>query len=180
MSWRLKMLLLLLMVPLLRVTHVCANAMSDLWVTLPAEKARAQATATDLLTTFTVSHGDDTIHAWRAMLPRIWATYRDGYVFSGLDQPTVSVQRMFYPEWWLQQVGYFNPMNLNHDKDAILFAADPAGEGATFSSPTLLPLVVGMAVGLLAGKYLGQKEARREGYSSIASTHGAGSAYSAL
>jgi len=69
------------------------------------EKASVQAAATALLTDFTVSHGDHTMHAWRDMLPHIWATYRDGYVFSGFDQPTIAVKQMFYPEWWLELVG---------------------------------------------------------------------------
>jgi len=139
------------------------------------EKSRAQAKVTALLTDFTVSHGDDTMHAWRNMIPHIWTTYRDGYVFSGFDQTTVSVQRMFYPEWWLQQVGYFNPMNLNHDKDAILFATDPASvssegaSGSTFST-SFLPLVSGLVVGMLAGKYLARRESDRNGYSAIPSS----------
>jgi hypothetical protein len=122
------------------------------------------------------------MHAWRDMLPSIWATYRDGYVFTGLDQPTVSVQRMFYPEWWLEQVGYFNPMNLNHDTGAILFASDPAYVSTSASASTgtgtdantgssflsaLVPVAGGLLVGLVAGKYLGRTEGRREGYTSI-------------
>lgn len=139
-----------------------------------SEKSRVQAKVTALLTDFTVSHGDDTMHAWRNMIPHLWTTYRDGYVFSGFDQTTVSVQRMFYPEWWLQQVGYFNPMNLNHDKDAILFATDPASvpsEGASGSgfSTSFFPLVGGLVVGMLAGKYLARRENDRSGYSAIPS-----------
>ena len=145
------------------------------------EKTRVRKATTALLTKFTVSHGDLTLQTWRDLLPQLWTTYRDGYVFSGFDQSTVSVQRMFYPEWWLSAVGYFNPMNLNHDNGAILFASNPAvnaGEltdtgsdssGAEAGSGSSL-LVLALLGGLAAGRVQGRKEGRREGYASIAST----------
>ena len=155
---------------------------------IATEKAIAHASVTALLTDFTVSHGDTTTNAWRDMLPVIWTTYRDGYVFSDFDKPTVSVQRMFYPEWWLEQVGYFNPMNLNHDTDAILFASDPAAGSSTKSDissasasgvslfSSVLPLAGCLLVGVVVGKYLGRKEARQEGYEAIPSVERGGNA----
>ena len=134
-----------------------------------SEKNRAQIKATALLTDFTVAHGDETMLAWRKMIPQIWTTYRDGYVFSGLDQSTVSVQRMFYPEWWLQQVGYFNPMNLNHDKDAILFSSNPSEGSGVGSSTSILPVMGALVVGLLLGMYVARREGARDGYSTIPS-----------
>lgn len=166
------------------------------WILL-LEKSRAQIKATALLTNFTVAHGDDTMLEWRNMIPKIWTTYRDGYVVSGLDQPTASIKRMSYPLWWLQQVGFFNPMNLNHDKDAILFATDPSAalnsaaaadavaaaehskqyvaavdqtnETRSVFSSSLLTLVGGLVMGLVIGQYVGEKQGRRSGYAEVPS-----------
>ena len=115
-----------------------------------------------------MSHGDETMLTWRNMIPRIWATYRDGYVFSGFNQTTISVKKMFYPEWWLEKVGYFNPMNLNHDKNAILFADQPVVTSS--GSSILAPLLAGLVIGLLIGNVWGQKKRDHDGYSFIPSS----------
>ena len=140
--------------------------------TVHVDTGKSHEEITALLTDFTVSHGDNTMHQWRDMIPKIWAKYRDGYEFSGFDQTTITVHNMFYPEWWLEKVGYFNPMNLNHDDNAILFSTNPAGpdgEGHS-SSAVMVGVVIGILVGFLGGKYMGVKESRRAGYHTIPTT----------
>jgi hypothetical protein len=163
------------------------------------EKTHAQAKATALLTEFTVTHGDNTMLAWRKMLPEIWTTYRDGYVITGLDDAIVTINGMSKPAWWFRQSGFFNPTNLNLDKDAILFATDPSAalnsvaaleaakqkhvehvaavdhavdaKGNSFST-TVLAVAGGVVVGLLAGQYAERKRGHQGGYKEVPSFSG--------
>lgn len=52
--------------------------------------------------------------AWSSLLGNLFTHFHDGYHASGLDAPTINMERLFYPEWWLKAVGYFKniPNNL--------------------------------------------------------------------
>ena len=75
------------------------------------------------LTQLTVSSGDMVSTAWKDYFPELLTTYRDGYVIGGQHNATVEIHRMFYPKWWLDQVGFFN---IPGNKNGILFQPNPA------------------------------------------------------
>ena len=75
-----------------------------------------------LLTNVSVTSGDVTSQKYKDLFPVLLTTYRDGYVMKNLDQPTISFDRMFYPKWWLDKVGYWD---IGPNRDGILFAPPP-------------------------------------------------------
>ena len=52
------------------------------------------------------------------------ATYRDGYHVTDIDKATYTVNRMFYPRWWLQAVGFFQHHGV---AGGIMFEPAPSG-----------------------------------------------------
>jgi hypothetical protein len=74
--------------------------------------------------------------------------------------------QVFYPQWWLESVGYFNNKP-NPDPEAILFASNPAAEGqeegafvvqtVSLSSFILACFVCAVVFGA-SGYYVGKKE----------------------
>ena len=48
---------------------------------------------------------------------------------------------MFYPEWWLRAVGYFN-FKPNPNPDAIMFAARTSTEVAQYTQTVTLPTML--------------------------------------
>lgn len=111
--------------------------------------------------------GDYVSTTWRDLLPELITTYRDGYIISGQDEVYVSINKMFYPKWWLEKVGYFahsgNPEAQNDDPNNwIYFSSGPNGAGAGSSAAW-------MALGLLTvllsgglGYFLGQQHASKK------------------
>ena len=48
--------------------------------------------------------------AWRSLATTLMTKLHDGYlVASPLASPTLQVQKLFYPAWWLERVGYYHP-----------------------------------------------------------------------
>lgn len=84
----------------------------------------------ELLTTFCTTEGDAVSAAWRDLLPRVITTYRDGMVIGDTDKAVFTIQKMFYPRWWLEAVGYFNNKG---NSNGILFAANPTSYSYTSS-----------------------------------------------
>ena len=105
-----------------------------------------------LLTAFTTSEGEHISNSWRDLFPVLLTTYRDGYVMKNLDQPTIAFDRMFYPRWWLEAVGYFK---IAGNRDGILFSDNPsAGSGSGYvSAATLVSSLLSCA--LLCGLAFG-------------------------
>lgn len=95
-----------------------------------SDKKQALEAITSALTELTVSLGQYVSQEWRDFFPVLLTTYRDGYVIGGQNDASVVINRMFYPKWWLEAVGFFqHPGN----KDGILFAPSPTGTKNTFS-----------------------------------------------
>ena len=47
---------------------------------------------------------------WRQLIVQLMTSLHDGYsVDSPLRSTTLDVQKLFYPAWWLQKVGYYGP-----------------------------------------------------------------------
>lgn len=94
-----------------------------------------KATCVEMLTVFTVSQGEGISAAWRELFPKIVAGYRDGYALD-TSTATVGIKRVFYPQWWLKAVGYFNSLP-HKSPNAILFSAGPDDPTSTKSIETI-------------------------------------------
>jgi hypothetical protein len=110
-----------------------------------------------LLTDFTTSQGEYITNYWRDLFSTILTTYRDGYVMKNLDKATIDFDRMFYPKWWLDKVGYFN---IHGNKDGILFMPNPIADGVASSThsvsyemASIICIIVSMISFLLGMRY---------------------------
>jgi hypothetical protein len=116
-----------------------------------------------ILTQFTLSKGEMVTQSWRDLFPLLVTTYRDGYVMKNLDQPGTSFDRMFYPKWWLDKVGFFDE---KPNKDGILFSPHPisCAESGGVSLFVLFGIVIVTAMFCLSvGLWLGLRGGRRSG-----------------
>ncbi len=85
---------------------------------------------------------------------------------NSLDQPTIGMTKMFYPQWWLESVGYFK---IGGNPDGILFQPQPGSSGAT----TLLAgVVLGSLVTLVLTHYLAKYNSKEISKSSQISMGG--------
>jgi hypothetical protein len=113
-----------------------------------------------ILTQFTVFQGQEISEAWKALFPQILAGFRDGYAVD-TSLATVQVNKFFYPEWWLNAVGYFD-IPPNKDPNAILFDSNPFSSGYVTVSFWLSTVFVATVVASIfsasvALKYAGAK-----------------------
>jgi hypothetical protein len=110
---------------------------------------------------------------WRNLLPRLITKYHDGYIATALQAPTIVMQKIFYPLWWLKAAGYFEENKGNFGPGVILFGPGPgtAGEGgdggftAALLSAALLSSLLTM---LLTVCYMqNRSKAQTQGYTTI-------------
>jgi hypothetical protein len=121
-------------------------------VEVPFDATRA---AVELLTAFSCTEGDAVSAEWRDLLPRVMTTYRDGMVIGDTHKAVFTIQKMFYPRWWLEAVGYFNNEGNPH---GILFSSNPAYRGRwSFSDVCLVLLAAILCV--LGGFVMGKRSA---------------------
>ena len=80
------------------------------------------------------------------------ATYRDGYHVTDIDKATYTVNRMFYPRWWLQAVGFFQHHGV---AGGIMFEPAPSGADVVATQGTIgtFSLFVFVAVAMFAAGY---------------------------
>ncbi|EQC35135.1 hypothetical protein SDRG_07368 [Saprolegnia diclina VS20] len=62
-----------------------------------------------LLTSSSASMAATTMTTYASLFQRLVVEFHDGYHMHGLHAMTLSPDSLFYPEWWLRQVGYFAP-----------------------------------------------------------------------
>lgn len=106
-----------------------------------------------LLTAFSCTEGDAVSAEWRDLLPRVLTTYRDGMVIGDTHKAVFTIQKMFYPRWWLETVGYFNNGGNPH---GILFSSNPTYRNRwSFDDVCLLLLAALLCV--LGGFVLGKR-----------------------
>ena len=113
--------------------------------------------AVSLLTEFTCTEGDYVSTEWRDLFPKVLTTYRDGMVLENTDKAVFKITKMFYPKWWLEEVGYFNATG---NKGGILFAPNPIrsnDRGLTGIIMTMMMVLVSCAVCAVFGFYMGTR-----------------------
>lgn len=110
--------------------------------------------AIDLITECTDKSGKMVSDSWRDFLPLLFATYRDGQIFT-LNGTAIHRKSMFYPKWWLDMTGYFK---IGGNPDGIYFSPQPAGyvpadTQSLLSAPALMAAVAVTIFGFAAGRY---------------------------
>ncbi|OQS05937.1 peptidase [Thraustotheca clavata] len=71
-----------------------------------------QSWSREYLTTTSATIATTTITTYSKLFGQLVAEYHDGYHMQALDSSSIKPNSLFYPEWWLDQVGYFNKPNL--------------------------------------------------------------------
>lgn len=122
------------------------------------------------ITAFTVQRGQNASNTWKEFFPLLVTTYRDGYIVSGLQDITVSIQRVFYPRWWLDQTGYWNS---KFDRKGILFDSNPADVntdvGSVNGDTFVFTMILAAIVASTGGYFLAKKHYSRDGYMYVSS-----------
>ena len=119
------------------------------------DPSAAMEVAVALLTAFSCTEGDAVSAQWRDLLPRVLTTYRDGMVIGDTHKAVFTIQKMFYPRWWLETVGYFNNGGNPH---GILFSSNPEYSNRWSYSDVCL-LAVAALLCVLTGFVLGKRSA---------------------
>ena len=126
------------------------KGMSRIALEVPFEVSKL---VVELLTAFSCTEGDAVSAEWRDLLPRVLTTYRDGMVIGDTHKAVFTIQKMFYPRWWLETVGYFNNGGNPH---GILFSSNPSYRDRwSFNDVCLLLLAALLCV--LGGFVLGKR-----------------------
>ena len=85
--------------------------------------------------------------------------FHDGYIAESLDQPTVSMHKLFYPKYWLDATGYFN--NKPNTGSNVLMFSTWSGGGSERGGVSMVFLmcmtVCIICISMLFGMYIGRK-----------------------
>jgi len=114
----------------------------------------------DELTDFTHGHSRKLLQMFNDLLPDLMTTFRDGYHVL-TEGVFVTPQRLFYPQWWLESVGFFNNPGV---PGGIYFLPSPE-KISTFGSSFFIASLF-FAVGFFAARKY-QPSNRRSEYAPI-------------
>ena len=98
-----------------------------------------------ILTDFTIESGNAVNEEYINVFPKLVARFRDGYDVD-TSKHVVEIKALFYPQWWLESVGYFNSLP---NKDGILFSPSPVS--ATSSILITLSLLIIIFISYIFG-----------------------------
>ncbi|KDO30531.1 hypothetical protein SPRG_04432 [Saprolegnia parasitica CBS 223.65] len=106
------------------------------------------------LTTQSKQLATSTHSAFVSLFGTLVTSFHDGYVMHNLTSATLSAQSLFYPQWWLEDVGYFAA----HDDMPTFITSNEGASTMFFMGVFLLGSFVCLAVGFGLGMY------RQRGY----------------
>jgi len=117
---------------------------------LSSAGADGAAAVSAALTAFSDEQALSITALWRELLGQLITKYHDGYRAEGLDKPSISMHKLFYPKWWLEATGYFDN-KITAGPGVLMFAPSPlSGIGSTFLAATVTgcaALFLGVVVG---------------------------------
>lgn len=116
----------------------------------------------DMLTAFTQAKGQQTVDAWRELLPTLITQFHDGYHAQNLDGAEIQMKKLFYPKWWLDAVGYFDNKP-NMDPKAIMFAPSPETIATSSSLSMIVTILITSTLSIMAGVMIGKHYYGRRG-----------------
>ncbi|OQS00657.1 peptidase [Achlya hypogyna] len=117
-----------------------------------------ESTLRSYLTAQSEAMATTTHDAFLELFATLVTTFHDGFFMHNLTDATLSAQSLFYPQWWLEDVGYFD--SLANDMPTFI----TSNEGAStmlFMGTFLLGSFLCLAVGFGLGMY------RQRGYTRI-------------
>ena len=112
-----------------------------------------------LLTEFSQNQATLVSVTWRKLLPQLITKFHDGYEARDLQGERIDMHKLFYPQWWLEAVGFFLNKPTVGD-GVILFASrDKAVEGYLALSPGAVGAIVVITslLSTLLGVWVGTK-----------------------
>jgi len=112
-----------------------------------------------LLTEFSQNQATLVSVTWRKLLPRLITKFHDGYEARDLQGEHIDMHKLFYPQWWLEAVGFFLNKPTVGD-GVILFASrDKTAEGTYSLSAGALGAIVVITslLSTLIGVWVGTK-----------------------
>lgn len=113
-----------------------------------ASKPKDVRAVTETLSAYTTSRAAATVAAYADAFPALVAKFHDGFIRTGETAPSVTMTTMFYPEWWLEAVGYFRAGDAAKAEAAARAAGeDPAAAAAAAlaADDAVVPVVVAPA-----------------------------------
>uniref|UniRef100_A0AAV1U0N2 Dipeptidase n=1 Tax=Peronospora matthiolae TaxID=2874970 RepID=A0AAV1U0N2_9STRA len=121
-------------------------------------------------------------HASVDLFDYLVTAFHDGYQVSNFYAKKLTVQSIFYPKWWLQEVGFFDAVEAKTDAPSTASASSSTGAVATvktkivqvahkgsvsYATTTVLVLLAGIAGLFLGRKYHGPLTTKPRGYRSL-------------
>jgi hypothetical protein len=146
------------------------------------KSGRPHEDAADYMADVTKRISQDVIHTWWRLFDFLLGKYKDGTSVDALHMETYNPTRLFYPEWWLELVGFWPdthatlvhldassssapaPASAMPSPSPVSTSSTPAEaalSSGNFSSTTTLVLVAILSgvFGYLLGIYMGNKRA---------------------
>jgi len=142
--------------------------------------------ALDVLSQFQQSAAEEALSTWHRLFWEIVTKFHDGYRMDDLTARDLSPHKLFYPKWWLEEVGFFKFSNGPGSAPATYTPTKfPGGFGApspyapsSISAVSTSAPVAGPALGLFffmvavifgsLGLCIGSRISRRKSYNSLA------------
>ncbi|CAK4080427.1 unnamed protein product [Aphanomyces euteiches] len=112
------------------------------------------------LTTTSEAFAETAHESFTELFAHLVTTFHDGYHMQNLSGSTLSAQSLFYPEWWLKNVGYFDKDKVD-DTTATFITSNEEASTMLYVGMALLGAFVCVGVGFGVGMY------RRQGYHEI-------------
>jgi len=119
------------------------------------EGQNCDSTVVNMLTAFTHAKGEQTVTAWRELLPKLITQFHDGYHAQNLDGAEINMKKLFYPKWWLDAVGYFEN-GPNRDPKAIMFAPNSVASQSSSSAGVVASVLLASTLSVIAGFVIGR------------------------
>ncbi|CAM9381692.1 unnamed protein product [Ascophyllum nodosum] len=150
---------------------------------IPKNKLEA---VTGMLTEHSNAAASTAVSSYHALFDTLVARFHDGYYMKDPSAETVEMNKLFYPKWWLEAVGYFSTRQVSVDRAASSLTASKAVdanssdaiEASTYNGmggtlPRSLPvgrwestvyMMVGALFFVVSGVVIGRWSATRSGY----------------
>jgi len=121
--------------------------------------------AQKLLSDFSNKSTYQVFERYEELFPELVTKYHDGYRFQSSENEHIEAFKMFYPKWWLQDVGFWGTTNNNPNQITPTQTYRLFGFEIAFISLSAILLAVGLsAVGFIVGQRFPNK---KSSYNSI-------------
>jgi hypothetical protein len=117
------------------------------------ESKRTSDDIVNILTDFVEENAYAVLNAWQKLFPAIITKYHDGYRAQNLTDANINMYKLFYPEFWLDNVGFFDT-HRNTDPNALLFSSLPSSGTMATVMAVLFTSCLAFGAGMMFQKKL--------------------------